>query len=127
MKMNFTGPQESVRKKTKAKKPLSIDRMMWILLWVLETLLGIRFLLSLGKVDMGSGFLLAFGKVSGAVIAPLNALLGLPQNQGSGFEVTTLVAMGVYAAMFWIVISLSGSQSMQSEVGDQEPVARIEE
>ena len=127
MDVNFNGPLEYPRKRMKAKRSNGIDRMMWILLGLLETLLGVRLLLGLGKVDMGNGFLLVFGRVSGAVTAPLNALLGLPVNQGSGLVVTTLVAMGVYAAMFWIVISMSGSLAQQVETRTRESVGRIEE
>ncbi len=127
MDVNFNGFSVLPQKRTKATRTSGTDRMMWIFLGVLEILLGARLLLTLGKVDMDSGFLLAFGKISGAVIAPLNALLRLPFRQGSGLAITILVAMGVYAAMFWIVVSMSGTLAMQTEAGTRESVVRIKE
>ena len=126
MDVSFNGSLESLQKKTKAKKQFSTDRMMWMILLVLEALLGARFLLALGKIDMGSGFLLVFGRVSEVVIAPYNALLSMPHLQGSGLEAKTLVAMGVYAAMFWIVISMSASQATQTETSIRGSIGRIE-
>lgn len=119
MDVGFNGPPGSLRKKKKSIRPFSLDRMMWIFLVVLELMLGARFFLALGRVDMANGILHTFGKVSGAVITPYSTLLSVPPLQGSGLEVKTLVAMGVYAVMFWIVISMSTSPATQIESSDR--------
>ncbi len=96
-------------------KPFRIDRIMWALLMVLESMLGIRFILALLNADLGGRFGNLFNNVTGAIIEPYRALFGTPQISGNGFKLVTLAAMGVYALMFWIVINMSGSMAARWE------------
>jgi zinc transporter ZupT len=77
---------------------------MYTLLGILEILLGLRFLLKLIAANPDSGFSLFIYGITGIFVAPFNALIGTPTFGGSSFEATTLIAMGVYALLFWIIV-----------------------
>jgi uncharacterized membrane protein len=81
-----------------------IDRILWTLLGILEIFLGLRFVLKLIGANPDSGFSIFIYGITGAVIAPFRSLLGTPTYAGSVFEITTLVAMAVYALFFWILM-----------------------
>jgi YggT family protein len=83
---------------------LQIDRIIYTLLGILEILLGLRFILKLIAANPDSGFGAFIYGISGVFTAPFNALLGTPTFGGSSFEVTTLIAMAVYAMLFWIIV-----------------------
>lgn len=83
-----------------------ITRIMWMVLSVLEIMLGLRFILKLMAANPSNGFAgLVYG-VSGTFTGPFDALLGTPAINGSIFEVTTLIAMCVYALLFGFVARL---------------------
>lgn len=81
-----------------------INRVLWTILGILEILLGLRFLLKLIAANAGSGFATFIYGITGAFTAPFNALLGTPVMDGSVLEVTTLIAMAVYALLFWVIV-----------------------
>ena len=80
-----------------------ITRIMWTVAGVLEILLGLRFMLKLIAANPGSGFAGFIYGITGVFTAPFNTLLGTPASGGSILEVTTLIAMAVYALFFWVV------------------------
>lgn len=81
-----------------------VNRIIYSLLSLLEIVLGIRFVLKLIAANPGSGFASFIYGISGAFTAPFNALLGTPSAGGSALEVTTLVAMVIYALLTWIIV-----------------------
>ena len=83
---------------------LQIDRIMYTLLGILEILLGLRFVLKLIAANPNSGFTVFIYGITGVFMAPFNALVGTPALGGSAFEVTTLIAMAVYALLFWVIV-----------------------
>ena len=90
-----------------------ITRIMWMVLGVLELMLGLRFILKLMAANPSNGFAgLVYG-LSGTFTRPFDTLLGTPAIDGSIFETTTLIAMCVYALIFGLVgrlILLIGDQ-----------------
>ena len=89
-------------------RPFKIGWIMWAVLGLLEFLLGFRFALKLFAVEPGSSLNIFVSGITGVIIAPFGTLLGMPTFEGSVFEMTTLVAMGVYAMLFWVIISVNG-------------------
>jgi YggT family protein len=83
---------------------LQINRIMWTVLGILEILLGLRFMLKLIAANPNSGFAVFIYGITGVFTAPFNALVGTPTFEGSILEVTTLIAMAVYALLFWILV-----------------------
>jgi uncharacterized membrane protein len=83
-----------------------ITRILMTVLGVLEILLGTRFVLHLIGANAASGFAQFIYGFSGLFTAPFTGLVGTPTSGGTTLEVTTLIAMAVYALFFWIVLRI---------------------
>lgn len=83
---------------------LQITRIIWTILGVLEILLGLRFVLKLIAANPDSGFAAFMYGITGPFLAPFTALIGTPTSGGTILELTTLIAMAVYALFFWVVV-----------------------
>ncbi len=85
-----------------------ITRVLWAILGLIEILLGLRFFLKLIAANAESGFGALIYGVSGVFTAPFAGLVSTPTSGGNVLEVTTLIAMAVYALFFWIVVRVIG-------------------
>jgi len=83
-----------------------VTQITWAILGLLEILLGLRFLLKLIAANPASGFAVFIYGITKPFIAPFALLVGTPTSGGMIFEVTTLIAMAVYALFFWGVVSV---------------------
>ena len=83
-----------------------VTRIVWSILVLLEVLLGLRFVLKLIAANPDSGFAAFMYGITGPFIAPFAGLIGTPTSGGTILEVTTLIAMAVYALVFWGVVSV---------------------
>ena len=81
-----------------------INRILYTILGVLEILLGLRFVLHLIAANPGSGFAGFIYGITGVFVAPFNGLIGTPVSGGNTLEVTTLIAMAVYALLVWVIV-----------------------
>ena len=78
-----------------------LNRILWSILAFLEILLAGRFLLRLIAANPDSGFAMLMYGITGLFVAPFNGLISTPTYGGSSLEITTLIAMLVYALIFW--------------------------
>jgi uncharacterized membrane protein len=85
-----------------------ITRLIWTILALLEILLGLRFLLKLIGANAASGFGSFIYGVTGIFVAPFTGLLSFWSSGESILEVTTLVAMAIYALVFWGIVRIMG-------------------
>lgn len=76
------------------------NRIMWSLLGFLEILLAVRILLRLIAADANSGFAMLIYGITGVFVGPFNGMVATPIYGGASLEVTTLIAMLVYALIF---------------------------
>jgi hypothetical protein len=85
-----------------------IARVIWFIYGIIFILLGFRFLLSLLGANRGNGFANFIYDTSHPLVAPFFGLFHYNVvNYGvSHFEVYTLVAILVYAAIAWILAYL---------------------
>ncbi len=74
------------------------------ILGLLEILLGLRFLLKLIAANPNSGFAVFIYGITKPFLAPFTALVGTPTSGGTILVVTTLIAMAVYALLFWFIV-----------------------
>lgn len=82
-----------------------ITRIVWTILGLVEILLGLRFVLMLIAANPESGFGALIYSISGVLTAPFAGLVTTPVSSGGNvLEVTTLIAMAVYALLFWIIV-----------------------
>ncbi len=82
------------------------SRFLWTILSIVEIFLGLRFVLKAIGANPDSGFSKFIYGATGWLIAPFRLLVGTPSIEGSVFEVTTLIAMAVYALFFWIIVRI---------------------
>jgi len=83
-----------------------VTQIIWAILGLLEILLGLRFLLKLIAANPDSGFAVLVYGITAPFLAPFTALVGTPQSGGVILEVTTVIAMAIYALLFWGVVSV---------------------
>lgn len=83
-----------------------VTQILGAILGILEILLGLRFLLKLIAANAQSGFAAFIYAVTKPFLAPFTALVGTPTSGEHILEWTTLIAMAVYALLFWVVIGV---------------------
>lgn len=81
-----------------------INRIVYTILGILEILLGIRFVLHLIAANPNSGFADFIYRITGVFVEPFNDLIGTPASGGTTLELTTLIAMAIYALFFWVLV-----------------------
>jgi uncharacterized membrane protein len=81
-----------------------VTQIIGAILGLLEILLGLRVVLKVIAANPHSGFAAFVYGITRPFLAPFTALVGTPKSGGTILEVTTLIAMVVYALLFWIVI-----------------------
>lgn len=99
----YTTTQQTVRDVAAERRlqAYQVTRLIWGVLALLEIMLGLRFLLKLMGANGNSGFgTLVYGTTE-LFVAPFNGLLSFWSSGAMILEVTTLVAMGIYALVFW--------------------------
>jgi len=83
-----------------------VTQIVWGVLGLLEILLGLRFVLKMIAANANSGFAVFIYGITKPFLAPFTALVGTPKSGGMILEVTTLIAMAVYALLFWVVVRI---------------------
>ena len=77
-----------------------------LLLVTLESALTFRVLFKLIAANPGNPFAHFLYQVTQPFAAPFMSLVGTPAYYGSAFEISTLIGMAVYGALYWIFIRL---------------------
>ncbi len=80
-----------------------VTQVIWLLLGFLEAVLGLRFLFKLIGVNPANPFASILYGFSDVFVAPFASLTGAPAAEGMVFEFSTLIAMIVYALIFYAV------------------------
>jgi uncharacterized membrane protein len=105
-----------------------IVRIIWTVVGVLQILLGVRFVLKLIAANPEAGFAALMYGITGPFVAPFAALVGTPTSGGVILEVTTLIAMAIYALLFWVIVRVllvaadrPSAQTVTRSVHEQTP------
>ena len=86
-----------------ARQTLQVQRVVWFILGILETVLGLRFLLRLIGANPNAGFAQFIYNLSYPFLIPFFNLVPTPATEGVVLEVSTLIAMLVYALLFFFI------------------------
>lgn len=81
-----------------------IEQAIWLVFGIIDGLILIRFILRLLGANPAAGFAQFIYGVTALLIAPFVGLFPSPRFEGSVFEVTSIVAMIVYALLAWLII-----------------------
>lgn len=110
-----------------------VNRIMWSIAGLLEILLGLRFALKLIAANPASDFAAFIYGITGPFIAPFALLIGTPTSGGIILEVTTLIAMSIYALIFWgiahvlqIVADRPSARTVTRSTREQTPDAGVQ-
>ena len=83
-----------------------ISQLIWLLFGGLEALLGIRVILMLIGANPGNWFTAFVYQLSELFLWPFQNLIANPTFQNMTLEVTSIIAMIVYAMLGWIIVRL---------------------
>ncbi len=81
-------------------------QIVWYILYIIETLLLLRFVLRLFGANPDAAFTVFIYNISGFFVAPFEAVFGVTTFRGTVFEWTTVLAMIVYWILAWAIIQL---------------------
>lgn len=84
-----------------------VQQGIYLLLGVVEVVIGARFVLRLLGANADAGFAQFIYGLSAPLVAPFLGLFGTIQTQGSVFEPQSLIALVVYALVGWLVVKLA--------------------
>ena len=96
-----SGPSRSEERRQRLAK---ITQIAWLVTSVLEVLIGIRVILKLLGANPQAGFAQFIYGITAVFLAPFAALFPAPSASGSVLELSSLVAMLVYALLAWGII-----------------------
>jgi hypothetical protein len=82
------------------------EQIIWLIVGVLEGLFGIRLVLKLIAANPEAGFAQLIYGFTAVFLVPFTNLTENPSAGGSVLEVTTLIAMLVYALFAWGVVRI---------------------
>jgi len=100
---------EQVTRDVAAERRLGVfqfTRIVYVLLGLLQVLLGMRFVLKLIAANATSGFATFIYGITSLFVAPFTGLIATPTSGNTIFEATTLIAMGIYALVIWGIVSV---------------------
>lgn len=84
--------------------------IIYFILGVLEVILGLRFIFRLLGASQFNGFIMFLYNLSHVFVVPFNGIFNdqtLSASNGNVFELSTLVAMLIYALIAWGLVALS--------------------
>ena len=76
-------------------------QIIWLALVLLEAALALRVVFKLIGVNAANAFAALLYGITGLFVAPFASLVGAPSADGMVLEVSTIIAMIVYALIFW--------------------------
>ena len=79
-------------------------QLIWLLLGIVEVLIGLRVVLKLFAANANNGFASFIYGASGVLVAPFVGLAGTPAAGGSVLEVSSIIAMAIYALVAWGIV-----------------------
>jgi hypothetical protein len=81
-----------------------VSQFIWLAAGCLESLLGLRIVLKMIAANPNAGFAQFVYALSTPFLLPFNNLTTNPSAQGMVFEVTSIIAMAVYALLALVVV-----------------------
>jgi uncharacterized protein YggT (Ycf19 family) len=82
-------------------------RVIWAVLWIVDVILSLRFILRLIAANPGAGFTRFIYNVSAPLLSPFaNVVRSARLDNGGMFEWSTLIAMIVYWLIAWAIVRL---------------------
>ncbi len=84
-----------------------IAQLIWLLFGILEALIGLRIVLKLIAANPGNPFASLVYNLTSLFLWPFQGLTATPSAQGMVLEISSVIAMFVYAFLAWILVRLA--------------------
>ncbi|HWR64568.1 MAG TPA: YggT family protein [Bellilinea sp.] len=84
-----------------------VTQLIWLLVGLLEGVLALRFIFKLIGVNAANAFASLLYSVTDLFVAPFASLTGAPAAAGMVLEISTLIAMVVYALIGWVLARIA--------------------
>lgn len=108
--------RQTVRQSTTVSGRVVVSRIVWFIVGVITTLLAVRMILMLLAANQGNAFVDFVYSLSGIFAAPFFGIFGYEPAYGSSvFEISSLVAILVYALVGWGIVKLVNIASPSGE------------
>ena len=83
-----------------------VGRVVWFLLWVINGLLAIRFVLRLLAANPSAGFTNFIYSITSPLVSPFRGVLASTTAGSAVLEWSTLLAMVIYWLLAWAIVRL---------------------
>ncbi len=83
-----------------------LSRFIWLMFGVLEAVIGLRVVLRLIAANPSNPFAIVVYRLSYLFLWPFLGLTRTPSLNGSVLELSSLIAMFVYAVLAWVIVQL---------------------
>lgn len=83
-----------------------VSQIVWLLFGGLEALIGIRVILLLIGANPANGFTAFVYQITQLFLWPFQSLIANPTFQNMTLEVTSIIAMIVYALLGWLIVRM---------------------
>ena len=106
MTINTSSEVQTIQKEPERERRIftfKATQVIWLLISIFEALLALRFVLKLIGANPASPFAAALYGFTGLFLYPFATLIGTPAAGGMILEISTLIAMAVYALIAWAV------------------------
>jgi len=84
-----------------------LTQLIWLLFGILEALIGFRIILKLIAANPGSWFTVFVYQLTDIFLWPFQNIIANPSFQGFVLEISSFIAMLVYALVAWALVRLS--------------------
>ena len=81
-----------------------VVQLVWLVLAVIEVLIGLRVVLKLIAANPSNGFASFIYGFAGFFVTPFFGLTGTPAAGGSVLEISSIIAMVIYALVAWGIV-----------------------
>ena len=106
MSTNTTSEVQTTQREPERERRIftfKATQLVWLFLGVIEAFLALRFILKLIAANPDSPFAVFIYGFTGLFLLPFAGLTATPQVGNMVLELSTMVAMVVYALIFWAV------------------------
>lgn len=88
-----------------SRSSVKVQKILWFVLGILETLLALRIFLRVIAANPGAGFTQFIYNITHPFLIPFMNLVRAPASEGAVLEISSMIAMIVYALLFVFVIN----------------------
>ena len=119
--------RQMVHTETRSPAEVIWARVVYYVFGVIEVIIGMRFLLLLLGANREAGFVAFIHSLSTPFMVPFDAVFKTQSAAGSSFELSSLLAMAVYALVAWGIVTLIRAVSPRRSSQTVERVEKTED